>query len=112
MDDQQTTFWIFISISIALAIYGIVCGRWLARKSLKLADEVKGDRYRGMKALAMWPISIIALLVIPICVAGQSDRFHIGTDRRNVVLLISLIPSCIYNIYYRFKITRECEKKL
>src|ERR1700710_2365029 len=100
MDDQPTILLLLIFISIALAVYGIVCGRWLTRKLLKLADEVKGDRSRGMKALAMWPISIIALIVIPTWVARQSDRFHLGPDRRKVVLLISLVPSCIYNLYY------------
>jgi hypothetical protein len=114
MDNEQTkttTFLIFILIAIALAIYGMVCGRWLAKKSITLANDVNGDLYRGLKALALWPISIVALIIIPICVASLSDNFNISLDRRNVVLVISLVPSCIYNIYYRFKLVRENEKK-
>jgi len=111
MDKPQTMFWVFILIAIALAFYGIVVGRWLARKSLKLADGVKGDRYRGMKALAMWPITVLALIIIPLFVVLLSARFDISLDRRNLVLVISLVPSCAYNIYYRFKLAREYEKR-
>ena len=111
MDNPQTMFWVFILIAIALAFYGIVVGRWLIRKSLQLADEVKGDFRRGLKALAMWPISIVALIIIPMLVVSSSDHFSISLDRRNLVLMISLIPSCLYNIYYRCKIGREYEKR-
>ena len=111
MDNPQTMFWVFILIAIALSFYGIVVGRWLIRKSLQLADEVKGDFRRGLKALVMWPISIVALIIIPMLVASSSDHFSISLDKRNLVLMISLIPSCLYNIYYRFKIGREYEKR-
>ena len=107
MDEQQKIFLGFIVIAVALAIYGIVIGSWLTKKSLKLENEAKVGGYKGLISLAMWPISCIALLLLPIWVACQGYRFHIGTNRMNIVLMISLIPSCtfycIYNVYYRLK---------
>jgi hypothetical protein len=111
MDNQQTYFPIFVFLSIALAIYGMVCGQWLAKKSVKLADEVKGDRQTGLKALAMWPISILAFIVIPAYIVSLSDHFGIASDQRNILLMITLIPSCLYNIYYRFKLVHEQDRQ-
>jgi hypothetical protein len=107
----SVSFVIFIFIGILLIVYQIICGRWLARKSITLANDVNGNFYRGLKALAFWPLSIFALIIVPLYIASLSHNFDMSLNQRNIVLMISLIPGCLYNIYYRFKILRENEKK-
>jgi hypothetical protein len=69
---------IFIFIGVLLTVYQIICGRWLAKKSITLANDVNGDFYRGLKALALWPLSILALIIVPLYIASLSDNFNMS----------------------------------
>jgi cell division protein FtsL len=115
MNRQQTIFLIFVLITIVLAIYGMVFGRWLTRKSFKMQSEVKGDLIRGLKSFAMFPFYVIAIIFLPIYIVSLSKQFIISLNQRNILLLIYVIPSGVYNIYYRInfarKLSRENEKK-
>jgi len=107
MDKQTLIFFGFIAIAVALAIYGIVIGSWLTRKSIKLEDEATAGGYKGPKARAMWPITLIALILVPIWVVCFGYGFDLGRDRMEIVLMIALFPSVIYNFYYRFKAEKK-----
>lgn len=111
MDHRQTSFLIFAFITTALIIYGMGCGRWLAEKSYKLTEEVKGDRQRGLKALAMWPISFIAIIILPVYIESLNSHFGAASDKRNILPWMTLILIWVYNIYYRFRLIREHGKK-
>jgi len=99
-------FWAFIVIAVALAVYGMIMGRWLTKNSIKFEKEANRGRYHGLKSRGMWPISVFALFIVPLVVACSGYRFHISSDRMLIVLMISLLPGCLFyfvcHVYYRF----------
>ena len=108
MDAQNMIFFWFIVLAVALSIYGMVTGRWLLKKALKLADEAKAGGYKAFKSLAMLPITIIALILFPIWVLeffGGMQQMAI--DRWDIVGGITLVPSLIYYGYLRFKAEKK-----
>jgi hypothetical protein len=111
MDEQKWIFVEFIAIAVALAIYGVLTGRWLTQKALKLEAEGRAGGYKGLKAQAMWLVSFIALIYVPLWIACFGYRFHLSRDRMDVVLTIALLPSClyyfIYNVYHRLKAEKK-----
>jgi len=113
MDKQKLMFLGFIVIAVALAIYGMVIGSWLTRKSIKLEDEAEAGGHKGckgLKARAMEALTGIALIVFPVWGVCFGYGFDLGRARMEIVLMIALFPSVIYNFYYRFKAFKTGKK--
>jgi hypothetical protein len=105
MDYKHIGF-VVVSVLAALGLsaFSAISYRFLATKSNTLAKTVNDDFYRGLRVLAIWPLSFIVVLAIPFLVMVYLTDW-LGTDRR--LTLLWLFPSAIFMVYYGIKIARQ-----